>query len=73
MALFLNTDTAYKDFEMLKKDKYFVDKSAVIEKVNERIKTKNRFLCVTKPRRFGKTYARGNKGALRQAVTSDIK
>ncbi|MDE7310167.1 MAG: AAA family ATPase [Eubacterium sp.] len=55
MALYLDTDAAYKDFQMLKNDRYFVDKSAIIEKVNERIKTKNRFLCITKPRRFGKT------------------
>ncbi len=34
---------------------FFVDKSGVIEKINERINTSNRFICVTKPRRFGKT------------------
>lgn len=63
MALYLNTNTAYKDFQMLCNDKYFVDKSAIIEKVNERIKTKNRFLCVTKPRRFGKTSVLNMLGA----------
>lgn len=55
MALYLNTNAAYKDFQMLGRDKYFVDKSAIIERINERVKTKNRFLCITKPRRFGKT------------------
>ena len=55
MAVYLNTNTAYKDFEMLRSDKYFIDKSSIIEKINERIHTKNRYLCVTKPRRFGKT------------------
>lgn len=63
MALCLNTDTAYKDFKMLKTDRYFVDKSAMIEMVNERIKTKNRFLCITKPRRFGKTSVLNMLGA----------
>lgn len=63
MALYLNTDAAYKDFQMLRNDKYFVDKSAMIEKINERIKTKNRFLCITKPRRFGKTSALNMLGA----------
>jgi len=48
---------------MLRNDKYFVDKSAVIEKISERIKTKNRFLCVTKPRRFGKTSVLNMLGA----------
>ncbi len=48
---------------MLCKDPYFVDKSAMIAKVNERVKTKNRFLCVTKPRRFGKTSVLNMLGA----------
>lgn len=63
MALHLNTNAAYKDFQMLSGDKYFVDKSDIIEKVNERVKTKNRFLCVTKPRRFGKTSVLNMLGA----------
>lgn len=63
MALYLNTNAAFKDFQMLRNDKYFVDKSAMIEKVNERIKTKNRFLCITKPRRFGKTSVLNMLGA----------
>lgn len=63
MALYLNTNTAYKDFQMLSNDRYFVDKSAIIEKINERVKTKNRFLCITKPRRFGKTSVLNMLGA----------
>lgn len=55
MAVYLNTNAAYKDFQMLCRDRYFVDKSGIIEKVNARIRTKNRYLCITKPRRFGKT------------------
>lgn len=45
MTLYLNTNAAYKDFEMLRNDKYFVDKSGIIEKVSERIKTKDREYC----------------------------
>lgn len=63
MALYLNTNAAYKDFEMLRNDKYFVDKSGIIEKVSERIRTKNRCLCITKPRRFGKTSVLNMLGA----------
>lgn len=55
MAIYFNTNAAYKDFQILSSDKYFVDKSNIIEKINERIHTKNRYLCITKPRRFGKT------------------
>ena len=63
MAIYLNTNAAYKDFEMLRNDRYFIDKSAMIQKVSERIKTKNRYLCITKPRRFGKTSALNMLGA----------
>ncbi len=55
MAVCLNTESAYKIFRILTNDKFFVDKSGIIEKINARINTSNRFLCVTKPRRFGKT------------------
>lgn len=63
MAIYFNTNAAYKDFQMLSNDKYFVDKSAIIEKINERINTKNRYLCITKPRRFGKTSVLNMPGA----------
>ena len=63
MAICINTNTPVKDFEMLSHDTYFVDKSRMIEKVNERIHTKNRFLCITKPRRFGKTSVLNMLGA----------
>ncbi|MDE5931234.1 MAG: ATP-binding protein [Lachnospiraceae bacterium] len=63
MAVYLNTNAAYKDFQMLSNDKYFVDKSTMIEKVNERVNTKNRYLCITKPRRFGKTSVLNMLGA----------
>lgn len=64
MAIYLNTNAAYKDFEMLRNDRYFVDKTAMIQKVSERIKTKNRYLCITKPRRFGKTSALNMLGGI---------
>ena len=54
MALYLNTNVVYKDFQMPGGDKFFVGKSDIIEKVNERVKTKSRFLCATRLRCFGK-------------------
>lgn len=44
-------------------DKYFIDKSGMIEIVNTRVNTMNRYLCVTKPRRFGKTSVLNMLGA----------
>ncbi len=63
MAVCLNTESANKMFRMMVHDKYFVDKSGMIETVNARINTMNRYLCVTKPRRFGKTSALNMLGA----------
>lgn len=54
MASYLNTNAAYKDFQMFSGDKFFVGKSDIIEKVNEWVKTKSRFLCATRLRCFGK-------------------
>ncbi len=63
MTMCLNTKSAYKDFQMLVNDYYFVDKSDIIETINTRIKTKNRYICITKPRRFGKTSVLNMLGA----------
>jgi hypothetical protein len=35
----------------------FVDKTGMIRHLNSVVGTENRFVCVTRPRRFGKTYA----------------
>lgn len=63
MAICLNTKATYKDFNMLVHDRYFVDKSAIIEAISTRINTKNRYVCITKPRRFGKTSVLNMLGA----------
>ncbi|MBR0183641.1 MAG: AAA family ATPase [Clostridia bacterium] len=55
MAYFLNSDFRNNEFELVSNDKYFVDKTKMIEKTNELINIKDRFLCITRPRRFGKT------------------
>lgn len=63
MAFCLNTNAAYIDFNRLVHDRFFVDKSAIIEKISMRINTKNRYVCITKPRRFGKTSVLNMLGA----------
>ena len=37
------------------KDDYYVDKTELIEKLNKLIGTARQFVCITRPRRFGKT------------------
>ncbi len=63
MAVCLNTESAKKIFNILVHDKYFVDKSGIINIINERINSTNRYVCVTKPRRFGKTSVLNMLGA----------
>ncbi len=63
MAFCLNTNAAYVDFNRLVHDRFFVDKSAIIEKISMRINTTNRYICITKPRRFGKTSVLNMLGA----------
>jgi len=52
---FLNNITDINQFTKTTKEKYFVDKSGLISKMNELIGTASQYVCITRPRRFGKT------------------
>jgi hypothetical protein len=54
MGLYLNPIAI--DFSM-QKDSHYVDKTGLLRILNSRIDTENRFLCISRPRRFGKTMA----------------
>lgn len=55
MGIYLNFGN--KDFERSLRSEIYVDKTGMIEFVNKRLDTKQRFLCVSRPRRFGKSMA----------------
>ena len=55
MAYFLNNINEVNQFSKTTKEKYFVDKSDLIEKINELVGTASQYVCITRPRRFGKT------------------
>ena len=55
MAVYLNTNKFLEGYKTLYRSKYFVDKSLIIDKLNEYLGTTERYVCVTRPRRFGKT------------------
>ncbi|GAA0075812.1 AAA family ATPase [Clostridium sp. CTA-5] len=55
MTMYLNTDRPLKNYKELMNEKYFVDKSLIIKLLNEKISTKSKYVCVTRPRRFGKS------------------
>ncbi len=53
--IYLNTKSCFDNFNELLNNKYFVDKSSIIELLNERIGTNQKYICITRPRRFGKS------------------
>ena len=55
VGFFLNNVKKNNDFLLATKIKYFVDKTELICKLNERVGVLDRFVCITRPRRFGKS------------------
>ncbi|BCZ48997.1 hypothetical protein psyc5s11_50640 [Clostridium gelidum] len=55
MSIYLNTKRPLENFKELYDDNYFVDKSELISALNEKISTKGKYVCITRPRRFGKS------------------
>lgn len=51
---YLNINTVLKYFTEARTEIY-VDKSLLIQIVNTKINTKSKYICITRPRRFGKT------------------
>ena len=55
MGKYLNPSV--RSFLISRNSKPYIDKSLLIETLNKRIDTENRYICVSRPRRFGKTMA----------------
>ena len=53
MGMYLNPGNS--GFSRIRNDVY-VDKSGLIQLVNETMETPRRLVCVSRPRRYGKTY-----------------
>ena len=66
-------------FEMALRSQIFVDKSGLIEKTNRCVRTLQRYICVSRPRRFGKSFAAQmlvayySKGAKSEHLFKDLK
>lgn len=55
MGIYLNPgETA---FQIARNSQIYVDKSELIRKLNQVLKTEQRFVCISRPRRFGKSMA----------------
>lgn len=55
MGIYLNPDNI--DFREALNSKIYVDKTELMKYTNEIIRTENKYICVSRPRRFGKSMA----------------
>ena len=55
MGIYLNPGK--RDFEEAVRSEVFVDKTDMINQLNQIVSTKQKYVCVSRPRRFGKTIA----------------
>ena len=63
MGMFLNSSIPYEGYKEVLRDKFFVDKTMLISELIPSMGRKNRFICITRPRRFGKTVMANMIGA----------
>ncbi len=55
MGVYLNSGTARTLYKNKKKKPYFIDKSLLLEELFPFVKEGSNYICITRPRRFGKT------------------
>ena len=55
MGNYLNTVTAYDAYRKEYNSPYFVDKSPMLKELIARIDTGTNYICIIRPRRFGKS------------------
>lgn len=74
MGMFLNNRNCFEDYRETVSDTYFVDKSALLRELIPALEKKNRYFCITRPRRFGKSVMANMVGAFfgKGADSSDL-
>lgn len=55
MGMFLNTVSPHETYKLISNSKYFVDKTGMLEELISGLQGETQYLCITRPRRFGKT------------------
>ncbi len=55
MGMFLNTISPHEKFKLISNSEYFIDKSKILVDLLSCLQGETQYLCVTRPRRFGKT------------------
>lgn len=52
---YLNTPAPHTLYKEIRESDYFVDKTLMLEEIIKSLSSANKYLCITRPRRFGKT------------------
>ncbi|MBO5069191.1 MAG: AAA family ATPase [Roseburia sp.] len=55
MGIYLNSTDSYAMYSKVYNSPYFSDKTAMLTEIIPRIETTENYICITRPRRFGKT------------------
>lgn len=55
MGSYLNNADGYAAYQEAYNSPYFVDKSAMLQELIPRLETTEKYICITRPRRFGKS------------------
>lgn len=55
MGMYLNSMMVYDSYREIYKSPYFVDKTLMLDEIVPRIGTAEKYICITRPRRFGKS------------------
>lgn len=63
MGIFLNSPFPVEAFKETSADTYFVDKSLLLRELFPALGRKNKYFCITRPRRFGKSVMASMAGA----------
>lgn len=63
MAMFLNNSYPYKRYKKISGTTYFVDKSCILDDILRCMEEETQYICITRPRRFGKTVMANMLGA----------
>lgn len=70
LGMFLNNGISYKAYKAAVEELYFVDKSMLLDELIPMLGRKNRYVCITRPRRFGKTVMANMVGAFFEKTPS---
>ncbi len=57
MGLYLDSPDSYTLYKKIHDSKWYIDKTEILSELIDRIGTTENYICVTRPRRFGKTVA----------------